>query len=109
MAFVITSPSRVFRARFTSALPPCRSTDLARTGDHWGIDHFPLKRENRTAAGLPPGQHLGGPCYFRFGRGQCAADNRQLRRMNGGNGPHPKITPSANLAGVKLQIAEVGD
>ena len=74
-----------------------------------GIYHFPLQRENGAATCLQSRQHVIGPFHVRLSRGQRGANHRELRRMNGGNGPHPKITAPANLAGVKIEVAEVGN
>ena len=69
---------------------------------------MPLQREN-GAAGLQSRQHVICPFQFRLCRGQRGANDRKLRRMNSGHRPHPKITTSANLARVKIEVAEVGN
>ena len=89
------------------AVPPQCRTDLTRGRDDRSIHHLPLQRENGTAC-LQSRQHFICPFQFRLCRGQRGANDGKLRRMNSGHRPHPKITASANLAGVKIEVAEVG-
>ena len=88
------------------AVPPQCRTDLTRARRR-SIHHLPLQRENGAAC-LQSRQHFICPFQFRLCRGQRGATDGKLRRMNSGHRPHPKITASANLANVKIEVAEVG-